>query len=95
MAEENKNQLIMYTAQNGETKIRVSIDPKHNTVWLTQAQMAELFETTKQNVSLHINNIFDGGELKRKATVKEYLTVQQEGEREVARKIEYYTYSFL
>jgi hypothetical protein len=52
--------------------------------------MTELFQTTKQNISLHINNIFNEGELNREATVKEYLTVQQEGNREVKRKLEYY-----
>ena len=59
-------------------------------VWLTQAQMVELFQASKQNVSLHINNIFKEGELQKIATVKEYLTVQKEGNRFVKRKIEYY-----
>ena len=49
------------------------------TVWLSQAQMAELFNATKQNISLHINNIYDEGELEQIATVKDYLTVQKEG----------------
>jgi hypothetical protein len=60
------------------------------TVWLTQAQMAELFQTTKQNVSLHIKNIFEEGELELKATVKDSLTVQKEGGREVSRKVSCY-----
>ena len=59
-------------------------------VWLTQAQMVELFQASKQNVSLHINNIFKEGELQKIATVKEYSTVQKEGNRFVKRKIEYY-----
>jgi len=49
------------------------------TNWLSQAQMAQLFQTTKQNVSLHINNIFKAGELNKDSTVKEFLTVQNEG----------------
>jgi len=60
------------------------------TVWLTQAQMVELFQSTKQNISLHINNVYKENELDRNSTVKEYLTVQKEGNRSVKRKIEYY-----
>ena len=59
-------------------------------MWLTQAQMVELFQTTKQNVSLHLNNLYKEGELKKEGTVKEYLTVQQEGKRKVTRKVKYY-----
>ena len=62
------------------------------TVWLTQTQMAELFQTTKQKISLHINNAFKEGELTPSATVKEYLTVQSEGEREVSRNVKYYNF---
>jgi hypothetical protein len=60
---------------------------EEETVWLTQAQMVELFEATKQNISLHINNIFREEELEEIATVKEYLTLQKEGNRTVKRKI--------
>jgi len=60
------------------------------TVWLSQAQMVELFEATKQNISLHINNIFREGELDRNSTVKDYLTVQKEGNRRVKRKVAFY-----
>jgi hypothetical protein len=59
-------------------------------VWLTQAQMVELFDSTKQNISLHINNIFKEGELLQSSTVKEYLTVQLEGHRSVKRKVYFY-----
>ena len=62
----------------------------HETVWLTQAQMVELFQTTKQNVSLHVGNVFREGELNKEGTVKEYLTVQTEGNRNVIRKVKYY-----
>lgn len=61
-----------------------------DTVWLTQLALAELFQTTKQNISQHIINIFDEGELQQKATVKNFLTVQNEGQREVSRELEYY-----
>lgn len=86
MTEENN--IIIYQTQDGKTKIDVKID--NDTVWLNQAQIAELLQTTKQNVSLHIQNIFDEKELDEMATVKEYLTVQSEGNREVQRKIKHY-----
>ena len=60
------------------------------TVWLSQAQMAELFEASKQNISLHINNVYNERELDQNSTVKEYLTVQSEGGRQVKRKVLYY-----
>lgn len=60
------------------------------TVWLTLNQLAELFSTTKQNISLHINDILKEGELSEAATVKEYLTVQQEGNRTVNRSLQHY-----
>ncbi len=60
------------------------------TVWLTQIQMAELFQTTKQNVSLHIKNIFAEGELLPDSTIKESLTVQKEGNRQISRNVTYY-----
>src|SRR3546814_296496 len=58
-----------------------------SSVWLSQAEMAELFQTTKQSISLHVRNILDEGELEEEATVKENLTVQTEGKRKVYRKI--------
>jgi hypothetical protein len=73
----DNTEIIIYQIEDGQTKIEVRMEDE--TVWLTQAQMAELFQTTKQNVSLHINNAFEEGELKPSATVKEYLTVQNEG----------------
>jgi len=90
MKVKNGNELIMYTTADGNTKIRVDVSPKENTVWLSQKQMAELFQTTKQNVSLHINNIFEENELLKDATVKDSLTVQIEGNRNVERNIEFY-----
>ncbi|AEE48675.1 virulence protein RhuM/Fic/DOC family protein [Haliscomenobacter hydrossis] len=82
------NGIEIYKTQNGETAIEVKFEQE--TVWLSQQQMAELFEQTKQNISLHINNCYKEGELEKTATVKEYLTVQNEGNREVKRRIEYY-----
>ena len=86
--DELDNKIVIYQAEDGKTQLDVKLE--NETVWLTQAQMTELFQTTKQNISLHINNIFEEGELNSKATVKEYLTVQHEGKRTVRRKVKYY-----
>lgn len=85
---ETKNQIIIYEGDGGGLHIRVRV--AEETVWLTQAQLAELFGTTIQNISLHIINIFEEGEMAREATVKEYLIVQKEGNRAVSRRIEHY-----
>ncbi len=85
--EPNKGEIVMY--QPDET-IRLKVRVENETVWLTQQQMAELFNATKQNISLHINNIYDEGELEQIATVKDYLTVQKEGKRMVKRHINLY-----
>ena len=70
--------------------MQLDVQLADETVWLTQAQMAMLFDSTKQNVSLHINNIYKEGELFREATVKDYLTVQNEGGRQITRRVLYY-----
>jgi hypothetical protein len=86
---ENSSGIIIYNSSNGQSRIQVRLDG--DTVWLTQASMAELFQTTKQNISLHIQNIYDEAELNPEATVKKYLTVQQEGKRAVKRALDYYS----
>lgn len=83
-----ENEIIIYQTQDGQTKIDVRIE--NETVWLTQNQMAELFQTTKQNISLHIKNIFEEGELTEVSTVKDYLIVQNEGSRKVSRNVTHY-----
>ena len=83
-----QDQIVIYQTEDGQTQIDVRME--NETVWLTQAQMVELFQTTKQNISLHVGNVFKEGELEREATVKEYLTVQKEGKREIARQVKYY-----
>ena len=77
MKEDRKSEIIIYKTDDGLTKIDVRLED--DTVWLTQAEMAELFNTTKQNVSLHINNIFKEGELNKNSVVKEYLTTAADG----------------
>ena len=63
---------VIYTTEDGKAAIKLYAE--NNTIWLNQAQMAELFQTTKQNISLHINNIFDENELDLHTSVKNYLT---------------------
>jgi len=82
------SEILLYHAADGEPIIQVKLE--NETVWLNQAQMAELFNTSKQNISLHIKNIIAEGELDEKATVKEYLTVQKEGLRTVKRNVAFY-----
>lgn len=83
------SQIIIYQTPDGQTSIDVTLD--QDTVWLTQSQMVDLFQSSKQNVSLHIRNIFNEGELDKGTTVKESLTVQKEGTRTVKRKVEQYS----
>lgn len=82
------SEILLYQTEDGQTKIDVRLEEE--TVWLSQVQMAELFQTTKQNISLHIKNIYEEGELEEISTVKDYLTVQTEGKRDVQRKINFY-----
>ncbi len=84
---DNQNEIVLYQP-NEHLQIQVRLE--NDTVWLTQAQMVQLFASTKQNISLHINNIFREKELEKDATVKEYLTVQKEGNREISRNVKYY-----
>lgn len=81
------NEIILYQPDN---TLKLDVRVEDETVWLTQAQMSELFQATKQNISLHISNIYKEGELESASTVKEYLTVQTEGKRTVKRQLSYY-----
>ncbi len=83
-----ENKIVIYQTEDGQTQINVRLE--NDTVWLTQAQMVDLFQTTKQNISLHVNNVFKENELDQISTVKECLTVQKEGKRNVSRKVKFY-----
>ena len=85
---ENRGEIIIYRAEDNTVQLDVRME--NETVWLSQQQMVQLFNSTKQNISLHIGNIFREGELQKEATVKEYLTVQTEGNRQICRKVLYY-----
>ncbi len=82
------SELILYTTDDGRTQLHLRVEG--DSIWLSQLEIAALFQTTKQNVSLHAKNIFEDNELDPEATVKESLTVQSEGNRQVKRKISYY-----
>lgn len=83
-----QSQIIIYKTKDGQTKIDVRFE--NETVWLTRNAIAELFQTTKQNVGQHIANIFLEGELDESSTVKKIFTVQKEGSRNVERGLEYH-----
>jgi len=84
-----KDEIIIYKNEEGLPAIEVVFG--NDTVWLTQQQMQQLFNKTKQNISLHIKNIFNENELDKSSTVKKSLTVQKEGNRSVSREIEFYS----
>lgn len=81
-------EILLYQTEDGQTRLDVRLSG--DTVWLSQAQMAELFQTTVPNINLHLRNIYEEGELDQKATIKEYLIVRKEGSREVQRNVSFY-----
>ena len=80
--------VVVYCSDDNTLQLDVQIS--NETVWLTQQQMVALFDTTKPNVSMHIKNVYNEGELEEAATVKDFLTVQKEGGRQVSRRVRYY-----
>jgi hypothetical protein len=80
--------MILYQTEDGQSRIEVRLE--NETVWLTQQLMAELFQTTQQNISLHVRNVYEEGELHPEATHKEFLSVRQEGGRQVQRRLDFY-----
>lgn len=82
------DQILIYQNPNGETTIDVKLE--HETVWLTQAQIVDLFQSSKGNISEHIKHIYNSNELSQEATVRKFRTVRQEGKRVVSRELEHY-----
>lgn len=72
-----KNNIVIYTSKDGVVKVDTTIIS--DTIWMSQNELAKLFDTTKNNISLHMKNIFESGELEENSTVKNFLTVQKEG----------------
>ncbi len=85
---EHNNDLLIYQTKDGKTKIDVRLE--NETVWMTQKAIAELYQTTPQNITLHIKNIYEEGELEENSTCKNYLQVQTEGNRRVQRNSRHY-----
>lgn len=81
-------EVLVYQAEDGRIKLDVRLQDE--TVWLTQQMMAELFQTTVPNISMHVRNIYEEGELTSETTVKKFLTVRREGTRDVRRELDYY-----
>ena len=83
-----KNNIVIYTSKDGVVKVDTTIIS--DTIWMSQNELAKLFDTTKNNISLHMKNIFESGELEENSTVKNFLTVQKEGTRNVKRSVTHY-----
>lgn len=84
----NENKIIIYTSPDGHTKIDVKLEDE--TLWLTQAQMCDLYQTSRTNVVEHIKHIYEEGELQEAATCRKFRQVRQEGGRQVSREIPFY-----
>ena len=83
--QQNENNILIYQDDNGITKVNVRFSDED--VWLTQAQLAEIYDTTQENMSMHIKNIYKDAELQEDRTYKDFLLVRQEGNRSVQRYI--------
>lgn len=81
----NQGEIVIYQTDDGKAKIDVRFE--NETVWLTQAQLAELYQSSKANISEHIKHIFEEDELEEAATVRKFRTVQNEGQRQVSRLV--------
>ena len=88
MTKNNQSQIVIYRTEDGQTKLEVRLE--HETIWLTQAAMAELFQTTVANINIHLKSIYKEEELQQEATIKENLIVRKEGSRTVKRKVLFY-----
>ena len=84
----NQSEMVIYQSDDGRMRLETRLE--NETLWMTQSQMAELFQTTQQNISLHIQNIYGEGELTPNATYKKSLWVRQEGHRQVERELDTY-----
>jgi len=88
MNDNSQSQFVLFKAADGAVHVNVRLEGE--TVWLTQAAMAELFDCSADNISLHLKNIYESGELQATATTEDYSVVRQEGSREVSRSLKHY-----
>lgn len=84
----NETELLIYQTEDGRVKLDVRLS--NETLWMTQSDMAKLFQCSTDNISLHLKNIYEEGELRQEATTEEFSVVRQEGERQVQRKLQFY-----
>src|SRR4029453_10265785 len=84
-----QSSIILYQTEDGRTRIQCRFE--NETIWLTQALIAELFQKDVRTINEHLTNIFDEGELAREATIRNFRIVRTEGKREVTREIEHYS----
>lgn len=89
----NAGEMILYTTEDGKTSIQLF--PVEGTVWMSQAEIGALFQTTPQNITLHIKAIYEEGELEERSTCKDFLQVRSEGGREVSRKLKCYNLNMI
>ena len=82
-------EMVVYVGDNGKPQVQARLQDEN--VWLTQVQLAQVFQTTRQNIGQHIKNIYEEKELDPSATIKKFFIVQTEGDREVSRNIEHYS----
>ena len=94
MQQNDKNgRILIYQNEKGDTKIDVFFE--NDSVWMTQRSIADLYQVSKSSISEHIKHIFEDGELASEATVRNFRTVQNEGNREVSRNLEYYNFDMI
>jgi len=86
----NNNILVRFNAEDGNEGLDVNFDPTYETIWLTQSQIADLFETTSENVVMHLRNIINDDEIDETSTTKDFLVVRNEGARKIKRQIKHY-----
>ena len=85
---DNRNEILIYEDKDGITKVNVTFTDED--IWLTQSQLAEIYKTTRENITMHISNIYKDNELPKDSTCKKFLQVQNEGSRSVKRNIDHY-----
>ncbi len=93
MPKKSGGEVLLYQTEDGQVRLDVQLEDE--TVWLTQPLIAELFQTTQQNISQHIRNILEEGELTQEATHKKFLSVCREGNRDVQRSLDFYNFDMI
>lgn len=88
MSNNSKGEIVIYKSENGQIEFEAKLE--NDTIWLTQDMMAKLFETTVPNINMHIKNVYDEEELEQNRTIKDFLIVRKEGNRQVSREIHSY-----